>query len=654
MTKEKLLEYFGQHYIPRRDLLPRLPLGADPNELWQEIQNRRRARSAQIPIHNAKGAPCWFVTTDRMIAASETIVEEFMACEDADAAGGVSFGAAPSLAPLEEVFYTSYVEGSPMTMKAAMEFLQSGREPGDVEEQMIVNNRSALAFASSNLYHPVDEEFMKMLTLILTQNMEGGGREYRTTDWMEIPSMMGEPCDLPAAALIPDRVGEIAAFLADPSVHPLIKAAVAQAWVLMIRPFPEGNERLARILSNVILARAGYAFFGEVSLSSLIAKNGYPYYNAMANTLRAENGGDLTYFLEYYIVLLAQAVEERRNRRQAAAEEVRKAETQLARSALEPTVTAAEKEQAIPEQPQLSPDTRTEQFTTEGYEEFLDVSDAAEENAPPALASPMGEPQAPEGGEICWSGAMKAREKLLALAHSAGSLIPTAAAVMLRYLDRDQYVFTTEELKNDTGFKGKQTLNLIYSLREKGILESIGKGESNAMYTFCCGELSDSDYSSEMIHSLNALFEGTQSVKDKRLAAALQRCLPRGYITSQDYEQAGDSSRWQDDMKLAEQMGFVRRLSRDRCIIMRSAQPCFERLDSSQKKRARLMYDSFGEGTFSLDMVVATLDYSSSTASAYLHQFTLLRILDCRKEDVNVYQFLVNPREHPEVFEVAA
>ena len=83
-------------------------------------------------------------------------------------------------------------------------------------------------------------------------------------------------------------------------------------------------------------------------------------------------------------------------------------------------------------------------------------------------------------------------------------------------------------------------------------------------------------------------------------------------------------------------------------------EPEAEMLDTGQKKRARLMYETFGEETFSLEMVVATLDYSSSTASAYLHQFTLLRILDCRKEDVNLYQFLVNPREHPEIFEEAA
>ena len=49
-------------------------------------------------------------------------------------------------------------------------------------------------------------------------------------------------------------------------------------------------------------------------------------------------------------------------------------------------------------------------------------------------------------------------------------------------------------------------------------------------------------------------------------------------------------------------------------------------------------------------MVIASLDYTAPHASATLHQLTLLRILDCRKEDVLWYQFLVNPVEHPECF----
>lgn len=66
------------------------------------------------------------------------------------------------------------------------------------------------------------------------------------------------------------------------------------------------------------------------------------------------------------------------------------------------------------------------------------------------------------------------------------------------------------------------------------------------------------------------------------------------------------------------------------------------------------MYETFGDDVFSTEMVIATLDYSGAHVSAYLHQFTLLRILDCRKEDVYRYQFLINPEEHPEYFEPAA
>lgn len=653
MNRESLLEYFNQHYLSRRDMVPRLPLGANPDEFWQEIQSRRRARSTQLPIHGAKGVPCWFVTTDKMIRASEAVVEELMAEDNAEIYSGTAHRGTPALAPLEEVFYTSYVEGSPMMMKAAMEFLQSGRDPGDVEEQMIVNNRSALNFAASNLYHPLDEEFIKMLVMILTQNMEGGGQEYRSDDWAEIPSMMGEPYDLPAAAAVPDRAKEIIAYLADPSVHPLIKAAVAQAWTLIIRPFSEGNERLARLLSNVILSRAGYAFFGEVSLSSLIAKNGFPYYGAAANIMRDENSGDLTYFLEYYMILLSQAVEERRKRKQLVVEEAQAAEQRLARTALAPA-TAAPRAPDSQAQEQRR-DLIAESLAADGYVSVLDDGDADTLfDAGATGETPEGETETPGGGENLWSGERKTREKLLELMNSSGSLIPVAAKIMLGYLDRRQYVFSTEQLKNETGFKGKQTLNLIYSLREKGIIESIGRAETNASYMFCCGQLSDDDYTQETFRALRELSEGTQSLKDKRIAAAIRKCLPVGFITALDYQQAGDGSRWAEDMKLAEQMGFVRRVTRDRYIILRDARPCFDRLDSSQKKRARLMYDSFGEQTFSLDMVVATLDYSSSTASAYLHQFTLLRILDCHKEDVNIYQFLVNPREHPEVFEDAA
>ena len=102
MDRERLYHFFDQNYIPKRGVLPRLPLGADPEAFWQEVLKRRKAKGTVLPLHGAGGTPCWYVTTPAMVEASEKIVEEYM-----ESAPEPSLGQAP-LSPLEEVFYTSY------------------------------------------------------------------------------------------------------------------------------------------------------------------------------------------------------------------------------------------------------------------------------------------------------------------------------------------------------------------------------------------------------------------------------------------------------------------------------------------------------------------------------------------------------------------
>lgn len=200
----------------------------------------------------------------------------------------------------------------------------------------IVNNRKAGGFASSNLYRPINADYIRELASILTEGIDGGGDEYRTTDGVDYPAPDGESFTFPMAQSIPNRVDEFTLFLADQKVHPLIKAAVAQAWTMVVRPFTEGNERLGRILSSVILVRAGYTFFGEISLSALIARKGYGYFEAMANIMREENGGDLTYFLEYFMELLSRAIDERHLRMTAREEQTIAAEMEMAKAPLSP------------------------------------------------------------------------------------------------------------------------------------------------------------------------------------------------------------------------------------------------------------------------------------------------------------------------------
>ena len=178
MDREKLFRHMQQRYVSKRDFLSRIPLGVQPDTLWLELLNRRRAGSTVLPLYGCSGAPYWFFTTDRMVASSDKIVEALLENDtDFD-----PYTEAPTVSTLEEVFYTSYVEGSPMTMQAAMDFLTGGQPPRDIEEQLITNNRLAGSYAGANLYHPIETGFLRELAEILTDGMDGGGGDFRTDD----------------------------------------------------------------------------------------------------------------------------------------------------------------------------------------------------------------------------------------------------------------------------------------------------------------------------------------------------------------------------------------------------------------------------------------------------------------------------------------
>lgn len=330
MDREFLFRHLEQHYLSKREMITRIPLGMQVDAVWRELLDRRRSRGTILALTDGRGLPFWYVTTDKMVAASEKIIEALFENEtEYD-----PYLAPPPVSTLEEVFYTSYVEGSQITMQDAMAFLQSGKPARDIEEQLIVNNRQAGAFASANLYRRIDEGFLKDLAFTLTEGMDTGGGDLRTEDAPEIPSMTGGSFILPPADRVPDKIRELARFLEDPAVHPLIKASAAQAWAFCIRPFPDGNERLGRILSSIILLRSGYTFLSDISLSALIARKGYAYYRAMDELMQEENNGDMTYFMEYFLELLSRAVDERRLRKLRSAEEERAAEIELAKTPL--------------------------------------------------------------------------------------------------------------------------------------------------------------------------------------------------------------------------------------------------------------------------------------------------------------------------------
>ena len=68
------------------------------------------------------------------------------------------------------------------------------------------------------------------------------------------------------------------------TLHPLLIIAVFVVVFLAIHPFQDGNGRLSRVLTTLLLLRAGYAYVPYASLERIIEENKDLYYKALRRT----------------------------------------------------------------------------------------------------------------------------------------------------------------------------------------------------------------------------------------------------------------------------------------------------------------------------------------------------------------------------------
>lgn len=96
--------------------------------------------------------------------------------------------------------------------------------------------------------------------------------------------------------------------LEEGALHPLIVVAVFVVVFLAIHPFQDGNGRLSRILTTLLLLRAGYAYVPFSSLESVIEQSKDAYYLSLRRTegtLRTD-APDWQPWLEFFLRALQQ------------------------------------------------------------------------------------------------------------------------------------------------------------------------------------------------------------------------------------------------------------------------------------------------------------------------------------------------------------
>ncbi|MEQ1719841.1 MAG: Fic family protein [Nitrosomonas sp.] len=86
----------------------------------------------------------------------------------------------------------------------------------------------------------------------------------------------------------PRRMTELVTWLRDARelkrIHPLLMIAVFVVVFLEIHPFQDGNGRLSRVLTTLLLLQAGYAYVPYSSLESVIENSKEGYYLALRQT----------------------------------------------------------------------------------------------------------------------------------------------------------------------------------------------------------------------------------------------------------------------------------------------------------------------------------------------------------------------------------
>jgi len=99
--------------------------------------------------------------------------------------------------------------------------------------------------------------------------------------------------------------------LKDSNYHQLLVIAIFVYEFLSIHPFQDGNGRLSRLLTNLLLMRAGYGFVQYISLERIVEERKKAYYESlmMGQKNRYSDIEDLTLWLGFFMDTIELAID---------------------------------------------------------------------------------------------------------------------------------------------------------------------------------------------------------------------------------------------------------------------------------------------------------------------------------------------------------
>jgi len=94
-------------------------------------------------------------------------------------------------------------------------------------------------------------------------------------------------------------------FHAETEVHPLIRVASFVYDFLSVHPFQDGNGRLSRLLTSLLLLQSGYTWIQYVSFEHEIESRKSEYYQVLRSCQAQRPGEDITDWIRFFLTCLA-------------------------------------------------------------------------------------------------------------------------------------------------------------------------------------------------------------------------------------------------------------------------------------------------------------------------------------------------------------
>ncbi len=294
------------------------PNGWSHEEWWFAVKSRRLQQRREVNLRDKAGRKFTFVLTDKILKACEEISSR--ASGQVAAAGqilttqGRNQYIIKSL--VEEAITSSQLEGASTSRRVAKQLLESGRQPADKSETMILNNYVAMQHIKETSQDALTPERVQHLHRLLTEDTlddpNDAGRletpdHTRVSVWdQDIAVHMPPP-----AAELPQRLQELCDFAngtggTESYLPPVVRAIIVHFMFGYDHYFADGNGRTARSLFYWSMLHEGYWLSEYVTISRILRKAPSKY--AISYLYTEDDESDLTYFIHYQLDVFIRAL----------------------------------------------------------------------------------------------------------------------------------------------------------------------------------------------------------------------------------------------------------------------------------------------------------------------------------------------------------